>query len=230
MTFVPGYVALGDEDPDDPPEPFNPAGPVFGPWLNAILGKGAATHWITLSEPFTAMQEHHGAGFALDTETLAIDAADDLGAGWRAVVLGPGIIDPAVGDDIELGAGEWAQVGSDGTTVHILRAGRLPDTWVPVEVVANEAVINLSLGDRFLLVVDDDCEIQVPVTGRPIPFALRILIDGGPFTVTLAEGWLGEPPTILSGDGDETVCSGIVLDPGPPATAVLGTVKQIPAA
>ncbi len=228
--FVPGYTAIGDDDPGDPGNPFNPTGDVFGPYLVAILGKGAATHWTTLTDDATAMEEHHGRGYDLAGYTLTVDAGDDLGAGWRCVVVGPGMIDPTGGDDVVLSTGEWAQVGSDGTaTVFIMQSGRLPDSWIPVAVASNEATFDLSDGDRFLLTVDDDCEIQAPTAAKPIPFAVRILISGGPHAITFASGWLGAAPTISAGDGDETVLSGIVLDLDP-VTAVLGTVKTLPAA
>lgn len=104
-----------------------------------------------------------------------------------------------------------------------------PSGWKSVTVVANTAVIDIDAGDKFLVTVDDDCEIVLDNAVEGAPFAIRIQIDGTSHSVTFGAEFLGEAPEILTGDGDETVVSGIVLDAGSGTTAIVNLVKQIPA-
>lgn len=102
-------------------------------------------------------------------------------------------------------------------------------TWIPVSIVGGEATIDLADGDRFIIVVNGDCELQVPDNPRTKPFAIRIVYSGSGHAFTFAEGWLGQTPAVLTADGDETILSGIVLDTSPAVTALLNLVKAIPA-
>lgn len=120
-NFVPNFPGLGD---DVLGTPYNPAGPEFAEdWLNIILKRGAATHWTTLTGNATATVAEHGRAYFLDDYTLALDPASALMTGWRAMAVGPGDINPDDGSTISLASGEWALIGSDGTTTFILRSG-----------------------------------------------------------------------------------------------------------
>lgn len=120
FDFVPGKPKIGSLVSG---VPYSPAGPEFGDWLNDILGRGAATHWTTLSSNFTATIDHHGEAFRLGGFTLALNPAVDLQKGWRAIVVGPGTIDPQDGPTHIIVANEWAILGSDGTSTYVLRSG-----------------------------------------------------------------------------------------------------------
>lgn len=121
---------------------------------------------------------------------------------------------PQKGDALRHDGSEWINHDASG--------------WTAVAVVSNEATIDIDDGDKFLITVDDDCELQVPenaVAGAP--FAVRVVMSGS-HAFTFATGWLGEAPQVLSATGDETVLTGIVLDTGP-TTAIINLVKLIPA-
>lgn len=124
------------------------------------------------------------------------------------------ISDPQLGDVLRKSAGDWVNHNASG--------------WHAVGVTAGEATIDINDGDKFLITVDDDCELQVPANAVDgAPFAIRVVMDGA-HSFTYAAGWHGENPPVLSGNGDETVLSGIVLDTGP-TTAIINIVKAIPA-
>jgi hypothetical protein len=103
-----------------------------------------------------------------------------------------------------------------------------PAGWHDVAVVSNEASLDLAVHDKFLITVDDDCEVQVPVNGYDgQPFAVRIHMDGT-HAVTFHADFVGEDPDILVTAGDHNVLSGIILETDP-LTAVINAVKVIPA-
>lgn len=131
-------------------------------------------------------------------------------------VLATAIVDPEHGDILryDSGASKWINKSLKG--------------WHEVAVVGNEATIDIDDGDKFAIIVDDDCEIQVPANAvAGAPFAIRVLMDGN-HAVTFGTGWLGTTPSVLQASGDETVLSGIVLEESP-TTAVVNAVKSIPA-
>lgn len=100
--------------------------------------------------------------------------------------------------------------------------------WAAVSVVTNEATIDIDDGDKFLITVDDDCELQLPANAvAGAPFAVRVVMSGS-HAFSFATGWQGEAPEVLTGNGDETVLAGVVLDTGP-TTAIINLVKSIPA-
>lgn len=112
-----------------------------------------------------------------------------------------------------------------------------PSGWTVVEIEDGKATVDVDKGDKFLLVLDEDCELQVPVNsaGGPlagVPFVLRIVADGThQLTYAAPDGgkqWLGETPAVLTGAGDQTVLAGMMIDASP-TTAVLNHVKLIPA-
>lgn len=114
VDFVPGYSRIQDT---------NPAGSVFGPMMDEILAKGAAKHITTLSANTGVGLSGHGRSYNLAGWTLTLDPASVLTTGWYAFARGPGIIDPDDGASVTLMAGEWALIGTNGTTTYIDRAG-----------------------------------------------------------------------------------------------------------
>lgn len=111
--------------------------------------------------------------------------------------------------------------------------------WLVVEMSESEgvAVLDLNLSDKFILDVIDDCEIQVPINGYAgQPFALRIVIAAGSAgaAVSFSPSYLGPAPSVLLGEGDETVMGGMVLDTDPEltdpgTTAIINALKEIAA-
>jgi hypothetical protein len=109
--------------------------------------------------------------------------------------------------------------------------------WVTLPFDAGIVEMDFAQGDKFICVVDADALIKVPVNPGDTapPFVLRIQIalgTGDPEPViTFDPLYLGDPPTVLTGDGDETVLSGMILDTeeSPGTTAFINSIKFIPA-
>lgn len=119
------------------------------------------------------------------------------------------------GDVLRYSGSEWVNHDASG--------------WAPLAVVSNVATVDIDAGDKFLITVDDDCEIVIDNAVEGAAFALRVQISGGPHDITFGAEFVGEAPEVLTGDGDETVLSGIVLDAGTATTAIVNLVKHIPA-
>lgn len=130
------------------------------------------------------------------------------------------------------------QVGGEDAYALAIPFFAPPEGWLLVEIATDGTVtLDLEQNDKFLLVLGDDAFINVPINGyNGQPFALRIQVDTASVgtSVEWASGYLGANPSVLLGDGDETVLSGLILDADadatdPVPTAVINTLKEIPA-
>jgi hypothetical protein len=106
-----------------------------------------------------------------------------------------------------------------------------PEGWQYLEIETDGSVTpNLVDSDKFILELNGETStINVPINGyNGQPFALRIRMIAAS-SVSWGVGYLGANPSVLGGVGDETVLSGLMLDVGTASTAVINTVKEIPA-